>query len=296
MSLLREIQDAAVSSEVELSVLLRKCTVLAARLGNDEFKHWVSSELNGYKEVDELPEYRIITVTSKGHFSGPFQTGLRNADIPLLCVPKNFREGLSTYYMLEPTATMESLVAKSDGNGTLSQPWNPDLVAHVGQEMYEGMNCLQAWKVIPVTAFVSALDTIRNRILTFVLEIESEEPEAGEAAINSEPVPQETVTKIFINNIQGDVQNIASDSRDFSQKADMEKEIPAVFLELIEALKTISDEELRRKTINCVEDMRDTHGTEGFKEKYLTFMSIFSDHVGVLGPVVASFLPVLASL
>lgn len=48
MSLLREIQDAAISSDVELAVLLRKCKVLAARLGSNEFKSWVESELSGY--------------------------------------------------------------------------------------------------------------------------------------------------------------------------------------------------------------------------------------------------------
>ena len=36
MSLLREIQDAAVDSDVELATLLRKCKVLGARLGNSE--------------------------------------------------------------------------------------------------------------------------------------------------------------------------------------------------------------------------------------------------------------------
>jgi len=41
MSLLREITDAAVDTSVEISTLLRKCKVLAARLGNKEFDSWV---------------------------------------------------------------------------------------------------------------------------------------------------------------------------------------------------------------------------------------------------------------
>ncbi|MFV1977282.1 MAG: hypothetical protein ACC651_16185, partial [Candidatus Scalindua sp.] len=150
MSLLREIQDAAVSSDVELTTLLRKCKVLAARLGNNEFKLWVDNELGGYKNTDELPDYRILHVNSKGHFSGPFNSGLNNADIPLSCIPEKFRDNLSQANMFEPIASLEALVAKSNG-GTASVPWNPDLVAHVGQKIYEGMNCMQAWKVIPIT-------------------------------------------------------------------------------------------------------------------------------------------------
>ena len=50
MSLLREIQEAAIDGSIDLPTLLRKCKVLAARLGNDDFTDWVDAELNGYKE------------------------------------------------------------------------------------------------------------------------------------------------------------------------------------------------------------------------------------------------------
>lgn len=95
MSLLQEIQADAISSDVELSTLLRKCKVLSARLNNDEFKDWVDSELNGYQNVANLPSYRINHVHSKGNFSGSFGSGLNNADIPLSCIPKEYSENLS---------------------------------------------------------------------------------------------------------------------------------------------------------------------------------------------------------
>jgi hypothetical protein len=53
MSLLRDIQNAAITTNTEISVLLRMCRVLAARLGNEQFKCWVESELEGYKSNDE---------------------------------------------------------------------------------------------------------------------------------------------------------------------------------------------------------------------------------------------------
>ena len=48
MKLLEEIRRDAVSTGVPLAELLRKCLVLASRLGNGEFKSWVNYELNGY--------------------------------------------------------------------------------------------------------------------------------------------------------------------------------------------------------------------------------------------------------
>jgi hypothetical protein len=91
MSLLREIQATAVDSSSDIATLLRKCKILAFRLGNDDFKNWIDQELNGYSEISDLPQYRKISVQSGGHFSGPFGSGLNNAPIPSLCLPETIK-------------------------------------------------------------------------------------------------------------------------------------------------------------------------------------------------------------
>jgi hypothetical protein len=55
MSLLQDIQDAAVDAAVPISTLLRKCAVLAARLDNDELRAWVAKELNRYEKAEDVP-------------------------------------------------------------------------------------------------------------------------------------------------------------------------------------------------------------------------------------------------
>jgi len=55
MTLLRDIQEAAVDSTVNLTDLLRKCRVLAARLKHHEFATWVDREVNGYRDRKMLP-------------------------------------------------------------------------------------------------------------------------------------------------------------------------------------------------------------------------------------------------
>ena len=238
MSLLREIQNTAIDSNAELATLLRKCKVLAARLGNAEFKKWVESELSGYKSKDELPDYRILHVNSKGHFSGAFGSGLRNADIPMFAIPEEFRENLKHSYLMEPVASMEALVANAE-SGLAQEPWNPDLVAYVGQSIYQNMNCMQAWKVIPVTSVVAALDAIRNRVLSFVLEIEAEAPDAGDAPINSNPVSQERVHQIFNTYITGNVQNVATGNENVRQKAKYtEGASDELFAKLLDAISS----------------------------------------------------------
>lgn len=296
MSLLREIQDAAIDSNTELAVLLRKCKVLAARLGSPEFKQWVENELSGYDNIETLPEYRVMKVNSKGHFSGSFQSGLRNADIPLSCIEKKFHKNLSHSYMTQPVAALESLVRDTSG-GTLQEPWNPDLVAYVGQNIYQGMNCMQAWKVIPVAGMVAALDAVRNRVLNFVLEIEAESPDAGEAPANSNPVPQEKVHQIFNTYITGTVQNVATGSSHVSQNAVHNSINEELFRDLLNALhKSNGDKQIISKLSNTVEEMQANQGSKSFRGHYQNFISILSDHMQVFGPVVAPFLPALAAV
>jgi hypothetical protein len=64
MTLLRDIQEAALDSKVNLADLLRKCKVLAARLKHEEFATWVDWELNGYPERKMLP---LILPRFHGH-------------------------------------------------------------------------------------------------------------------------------------------------------------------------------------------------------------------------------------
>lgn len=296
MSLLREIQEAAIDSTVSLSTLLRMCKVLAARLGNTEFKSWIDSELNGYQSLENLPTYRILKVHSKGHFSGPFQSGLRNADIPLMCMPERFRDKLSHSYLTSPVAALESLVS-TDGNGTLSQAWDPDFVAAYGGEVYEDMHCMQAWKVIPTSQIVAALDTIRTRVLNFVLEIEAEAPGAGEAPVNSTPLPPERVNQIFNTFITGNVQNLANASPGATQNATYQERDPELFRRLLEALETSNVEaEAKVKLASSVRDMAQSTTSDSFRDAYCVFMSTVADHIQVLGFVVAPFLPMLAAL
>lgn len=223
MSLLRDIQKAAISSDTQISELLRKCQVLAARLGNNDFESWVDAELNGYKSVKDLPEYRVLDVISYGNFSGSFNSGLTNVNIPLGCLPEDVREEYSHSYFCAPISYYESLIKDFEqGEGSIKEPWPPDVVGHVARKIYRNMNCFSAWKHIPRGSIVSLVDVVRNRVLKFVLEIEAENPEAGEAPINSNPVSQDKVTHIFNTYISGSVQNLAAGSTNVKQDAKIE--------------------------------------------------------------------------
>jgi len=209
MSLLREIQNTAIDGTSDLETLLRKCRVLAARLQNQEFKVWVQSELDGYRNEVDIPDYRHFRCHAYGHFAGCFGRQLKNAQIPPTCIPKELREQLTSVDMREGVSALVDLTRDCE-TGLLHMNWPADTYPLFGDKIYEDMNLMQAWIAIPKSSVVGILSTVRNRILNFALEIEATNPEAGEAMLNVRPIPEEHVSQIFNNYIYGSVGSVAS--------------------------------------------------------------------------------------
>lgn len=216
MTLLREIQRDAVDPNVDIATLLRKCKILAARLKHQAFSKWVENELNGYDSREQLPEYRIFDVQSYGHFAGPFGSGLMNAPIPSCCLPEDLRHIANKAYLAEGISSYSSLL-KSGKNAQLSSHWPAEIVALYGHKIYQDMNCIGAWRTIGTNQIQGLVDTVRNRVLSFVLEIESQSPSAGEASPEEPPIPQEKVNQIYQTYILGNVSNVSTGGFNVSQ-------------------------------------------------------------------------------
>src|SRR6266508_4178740 len=154
MSLLRDIQNAAVDPNTDVATLLRKCKILAARLRNDEFKLWLDHELNGYTRIEDVPQYRILDTESYGDFAGRFGRAVQNVPIPPLCLPEELRDRATRCYLTEPIGAYASAVASEEKRDP-HEEWPADMTVLFAQKIYEDMNCLRAWKVIPYYGLVA---------------------------------------------------------------------------------------------------------------------------------------------
>lgn len=59
------------------------------------------------------------------------------------------------------------------------------------------------WVELPVTTYTSVLDSVRNRALQFALEIEAENPEAGDVSSDREPVAEDRVNRLVSTVVYG---------------------------------------------------------------------------------------------
>lgn len=207
MTLLQDIQNAAVDASSDLATLLRKCKLLAARLGSQQLEEWVLWESNGYPDDAPVPEYRVWSLEVRGHFAGPFGSGIRNAKIPTASIPENVRKHYQRYECRQSIASIETMLAKAKG-GTV-QVSTGDLALVLGTKVYEHQNCIEAWAEFGTNQLIEVVNTVRNRILDFSLAVWKEEPNAGEPNTSTaNRLEAKKVTQIFNTTVYGGSANL----------------------------------------------------------------------------------------
>ncbi len=187
MGLLSEIEFAATDSSVPVVDLLRKCKILASRLKHAEFSTWINSELNGYSDITLVPEYRQIKFSSPiGDFSGPFGSGIKNAPIPVSAIPKKIRDLVTSTKMPQPIAEIEEL---SKSKGSLTHTWTGDMIAFMQEvQIYQHMSLVHAHNSVSPAMLKGIVDTVRTRLLDYVLAIQTESPNIDNVK-PSDPAP-----------------------------------------------------------------------------------------------------------
>lgn len=211
MTFLEDIKNSAVDAKSDLGTLLRKCKLLAARLGSQPLEDWLIWESNGYPDDVLVPDYRVWSLEVKGHFSGPLGSGLRNAPIPLACLPEEARKHYEHYECRLSIASIEATLSKAT-SGTVRVSTG-DLALTLGTEVYQFQNCIQAWAEFSTGHLVELVNSVRNRILDFALAVWKEAPNAGES-VNSPSTTLEStrVTQIFNTTVYGGSANLVGTS------------------------------------------------------------------------------------
>lgn len=197
------IQDAIADARdrsVETADLLRTCQVVAFRLKHQALKEWVNHELSGYPVDEELPSYRVLDgLRLKGTFVNAARW-MKGVDVPLGAIPEAYHESATRTHLRAPVAELEGLVRNSAGS-LRTNPIPADVFTQL--EILELSTTIDLWCELSAHAVAGLIDQIRTRALTLLLEIETENPDAGDAVGSEPPVSLEKVGQIVQNVIFG---------------------------------------------------------------------------------------------
>jgi hypothetical protein len=214
MKLLNEIIEAATDPKTSVADTLRKCMVLAFELKNKQLKTWSEAELNGYNRNDSVPEYRRLHLHSRGNFQGPGGAWIPGRPLPMAVLDEKDRKYLNPAILNAPIAAYEANLVQGGDKGVFSINWPPDLIARYQGKYMDGYVLAQAWQELPPSALTAMVDTVKNKMLRFALEIRGE---VGAAGDKPQDVPKETIDQAVTNIILGGTNIITGTAKDFTQ-------------------------------------------------------------------------------
>jgi hypothetical protein len=198
--LLDEIIALATDDKQSITVLLRKCVVLAHHLKNERLRVWANDELNGYASAKELPEYRHMSAGATGTFVGPgwirFQRG-----IPSGMLKQEHKEWAKSVHICQSIKSLEHLLESP--TNTVFFPWDQNLVVLYQHDLLDGYTLMSANQTVPKAAIAGILDTVRNRVLNMALEVKSEIGETDADLERMAPQEAKKVDQSVVNNIFG---------------------------------------------------------------------------------------------
>ncbi len=178
-SLVEQIQDDILDHSIPLSSILRKAMVLAERIGSKDLRDWVSNELKGYRGVNDLlPDYRksitevCCNISNGVHFHS-------NMPAPYLKMNPDVDKSYRECFLIESVGELESWTSQCRNFSTnFRKPVQSQFRNVVAQHLTDTYRCTDAWQVIPPAMLAGVLDTVRTRLLAFVLEIQQIFPDA----------------------------------------------------------------------------------------------------------------------
>jgi hypothetical protein len=197
---LHELTDEKVS----LSSIFRKVTVLSYDIKFDKLKQWVEQEQNGYLNSDDVPDYRIVRPAAiRGQFMGFAGAQINNGVISINHLPQLWQDAARSWKVRTDIAGLEEIVTSNKDKSELITVELPLEVA-AKLQVYQGYTCTYATLGFTPAQFSSIISAVRNRLLTFLLEMRDAFPDIVNPQI--EPIATAQASSIFHTAIYGSVQ------------------------------------------------------------------------------------------
>jgi hypothetical protein len=204
MGIIEDIQSDLIDHNAPLSDILRKAKVLASQLDNKELASWASMELDGYPNISELPDYRFIATSATGLWTNGYYQ-IQNQSVPLFKIDdEDLRKILTTVQVDKGIKSIEQLAKMKEDDKLIV---HPTAIAYLNTKVGEnGYGFLNLFYTVGPHDFEQILDTVRNRLLDFVLLINKN------WNITKDTPKQEDLNKLFnitiYNNPQGDSMSV----------------------------------------------------------------------------------------
>ena len=282
MSIVHELQRQAIESK-DIDNLLRKAYMVSKKLNLKEFENWIFNELNGYKNEDEIPEYR----KTKGKLKA-----------------KDMYRGIYIPVVIKDLELYNTIVTKQIWQSVIELD---NLVKHEAEELYTEMNMEQNMLLSTMVGeytefvistnkivFIKIINEVKNRILEWSIDLENDGI-LGKGMSFSDKEKEIAAEKIVTNNYittSGDVA-IQQSTKDSTQIQNNSNKCldNKIFNELKETASKMESKD-KVQIIDAINELEKSQNSPSFKEKYNEFIQSVANHMTIFSP----FIPMLSTL
>lgn len=229
-SLVEELQRDALNQNVKVVELLRKCLVLAMKLGIEDFASWARLEIDGYKDT-EVPEYRVVH--GQPQVFNPYR-GYQ----PLFFPDPKLTERFSRMHFNQPIGQIEHDFSKAEKGS--SNDFNVSYSPSVEKRLMDAIEFrMQPFLNISASEFRKILDAVRKIVLEWTLRLEQDGIIGkGMSFSKEEKEKAQSVTYNIKNYIQGaDYSQIQIESAGSTQNLTISQIDLQELKEVIQALR-----------------------------------------------------------
>ena len=170
--MLTDIREDLLNESAPLVNTLRKARVFAHELQSSELREWVMSELDGYADSGNVPDYRRVPLPVFGNFHGSFQRRMGHVLVSTFGLEEPFKELADVLVVTEGVASIEEMLLSGEQEFQRRIP--PEITQLMREKLHMsgGMVLFETYQRIPRGVLSGILDTIKNRLLEFVLELQ----------------------------------------------------------------------------------------------------------------------------
>ena len=171
--LLADMKLRLLDDSIPVSSILRMALVLSYENEDLKLREWVNAELDGYKEGVEVPDYRHGHCQSFGNFVGPGYAYMNSMPLPSGFIPKEYHNVTNEVLFRENFRTLEETLLRAMKDGSAAKcNWPADLIVLLADKFYQRFQLVAAWVLVQPSDILEVVESVRNRLLRYVLEID----------------------------------------------------------------------------------------------------------------------------
>ena len=157
-----------VEENVTLEKSLSRLLILAKDIQNPTLEKWAQCEINGYKEREDIPEYRVVggCYLKYNGFNGNYQVS--NVTLSNSWLDGKLVEKMANYAIFDGIKTIEETIKK----GETSFIDRTDLAEMVHKKSDGGITCVALHQIIPLNVFVNICAELKIKLISVLYELE----------------------------------------------------------------------------------------------------------------------------